>query len=60
MSFAPVSEEEERIARLIVECAYTVHTALGPTLMEHVYKVPIPKVSRDSSHAVGSLFTDRL
>lgn len=39
MSFEPVSEEEERIARSIVECAYTVHSALGPGLLENVYEV---------------------
>ncbi len=39
MSFAALSEEEERIAREIVDAAYAVHKALGPGLLEKVYEV---------------------
>lgn len=39
MSFAPLSEKEERIARKIVDAAYTVHKELGPGLLEKVYEV---------------------
>ncbi|MBW6498428.1 MAG: GxxExxY protein [Bacteroidales bacterium] len=35
----PVSEETERIAKLIVDAAYTVHKNLGPGLLEKVYEI---------------------
>ena len=38
MSYAPLSAREERIAKLIVDAAYTVHKALGPGLLESVYE----------------------
>ena len=38
MSFTPLSEKEERIARKIVDAAYTVHKTLGPGLLEKVYE----------------------
>jgi hypothetical protein len=35
MSFTPLSEKEERIARKIVDSTYTVHNkTLGPGLLE--------------------------
>ena len=34
-----LSEREEQIAQAIVESAYTVHRALGPGLLEHIYEV---------------------
>lgn len=34
----PLSPEDERIARLIVDSAYTVHKALGAGLLESVYE----------------------
>ncbi|MFH1039132.1 MAG: GxxExxY protein [PVC group bacterium] len=37
--FKPISEEEDRIAKSIVDAAYTVHKALGPGLLEKVYEV---------------------
>ena len=37
--FSPVSLEEERIGKGIVNAAYVVHKALGPGLLEKVYEV---------------------
>jgi GxxExxY protein len=34
----PLSPEEERIAAIIVDSAFTVHKALGPGLLESVYE----------------------
>jgi GxxExxY protein len=39
MKYAPISDEEERIAKDIVASAYAVHSALGPGLLENVYEV---------------------
>jgi GxxExxY protein len=39
MSFTPLSEKEERIARKVVNAAYAVHKTLGPGLLEKVYEV---------------------
>jgi GxxExxY protein len=36
--YAPVSEEEERIGKAIVEAAYAVHKTLGPGLLENIYE----------------------
>lgn len=38
-SFAPLKDFEEHIGRQIVEAAYTVHSHLGPGLLEKVYEV---------------------
>jgi GxxExxY protein len=35
----PVSATEDQIGKAIVDAAYTVHRALGPGLLEHVYEV---------------------
>jgi len=37
----PIPPEDERIARLIVDSAYTVHKALGAGLLESAYE-PCP------------------
>lgn len=37
--YKPLSDEEERIARGIVDAAFTVHKTLGPGLLERVYEV---------------------
>jgi GxxExxY protein len=39
MPFAPTSAEEERVAKAMVDAAYTVHKTLGPGLLEQVYEV---------------------
>jgi len=38
-NYAPLSPQEEHIAREIVGSAYAVHSALGPGLLERVYEV---------------------
>ena len=37
--FKPLSKEEERIGKAIVNAAYEVHKELGPGLLERVYEV---------------------
>ena len=37
--FAPLSTEEERIGKIIVDAAVAVHRFLGPGLLESVYEV---------------------
>ncbi len=39
MSFAPVSVEEDRIGKLIVDSAFVVHHNLGPGLLESIYEL---------------------
>ena len=36
--FQSISAEDERIGKLIVDAAYTVHKALGPGLLEKIYE----------------------
>lgn len=38
-TYEPVPKELEKIAALIVDSAYTVHSKLGPGLLEKVYEV---------------------
>lgn len=38
-TFKPLSIEEERIGKAIVNAAYIVHKTLGPGLLEKVYEV---------------------
>jgi len=33
-----VTEEQERIAKIVLDCAYEVHSQLGPGLLENVYQ----------------------
>src|SRR4051812_33704949 len=37
--FEPISPELDRIATIIVDAAYTVHTRLGSGLLEKVYQI---------------------
>jgi GxxExxY protein len=39
VDFRPLSSEEEKIGKLIVNAAYIVHKQLGPGLLEKVYEV---------------------
>lgn len=34
-----MSDREEEVAKQIVDCAYTVHSNLGPGLLENIYEV---------------------
>lgn len=36
--FQSLSAEDERIGKLVVDAAYTVHKALGPGLLEKIYE----------------------
>jgi len=38
MSALPLSREEERLGREIVDAAFAVHQALGPGLLERIYE----------------------
>jgi GxxExxY protein len=35
----PLSQREEAIAKQIVDCAFQVHSTLGPGLLEHIYEI---------------------
>ncbi len=37
--FGPLSEKEETVASKIVDAAFTVHSQLGPGLLEKIYEV---------------------
>jgi len=37
--FAPLPAETERLAKLVVDAAYRVHSGLGPGLLESVYEI---------------------
>jgi GxxExxY protein len=39
MGFLPVSAEEDRIGKQIVDAAFAVHQNLGPGLLESIYEV---------------------
>jgi GxxExxY protein len=39
MKHAPLSDKQERIATVIVDSAYAVHSTLGPGLLERIYEV---------------------
>ncbi|MFA5554200.1 MAG: GxxExxY protein [Phycisphaerae bacterium] len=39
MDFETLSDRQEQIASQIVDCAYTVHSNLGPGLLESIYEV---------------------
>jgi GxxExxY protein len=39
MDYEPIPAELDRIGKIVVDAAFTVHTALGPGLLEKVYQV---------------------
>ncbi len=39
MKFVPLSDEEERIGKSIINCAFKVHKELGHGLLEKVYEI---------------------
>ena len=39
LNFPPLSNREEKIASAIVASAFSVHSALGPGLLENIYEV---------------------
>lgn len=39
VKYKPISVAEERIGKLIVDSAFTVHSSLGPGLLEKVYEI---------------------
>ena len=39
LQFDPISSRKEEIAKIVLDAAYQVHTALGPGLLESVYEV---------------------
>jgi GxxExxY protein len=39
MEFKPLSAREEEIGKIIVDCAYKVHSQLGPGLLERIYEI---------------------
>ena len=38
MRYRKLTEREEEIAKIIVDCAYKVHLTLGPGLLESIYE----------------------
>ncbi len=38
-TFEPIPPETERVAKVIIEAAFKVHSSLGPGLLESVYEV---------------------
>ena len=40
-NYKPLSKEEERIGKLIVNAAFLVHKELGPGLLEKVYEIAL-------------------
>lgn len=42
--FAPISQDVERIGKIVLDAAHKVHTVLGPGLLESVYRVTMKHV----------------
>ena len=38
-NFQKLSDREEELGKIIVDCAYKIHTQLGPGLLEKIYEV---------------------
>jgi GxxExxY protein len=48
----PIPDEVNKLARIVVDAAYRVHTALGPGLLERVYEVCLAHELRKRGLAV--------
>ena len=46
--FQEVGRNKEEIAKIIVDCAFRLHSDLGPGLLESVYEVIMAKLLRES------------
>lgn len=46
--FAPLPAETERLAKIVVDCAFKVHASLGPGLLESVYEICLAHELRKS------------
>jgi GxxExxY protein len=53
MSFVKLSDEEEAIAKAIVNAAFKVHSELGPGLLEKVYEVCLSHELRKEGYSVA-------
>ncbi len=42
-SFSEVSLKENMVAKIVVDCAYTIHKSLGPGLLENAYEECLEK-----------------
>jgi GxxExxY protein len=42
--FQPIAPDVERVGKLVLDAAYTVHTELGPGLLESVYQIAMKHV----------------
>jgi GxxExxY protein len=51
-TYEPISEEEERIGKVVVNAAYKVHKELGPGLLEKVYEVCMTHVLTEAGFIV--------
>jgi hypothetical protein len=45
-NYAPINESVERIAKLVVDAAYSVHVKLEPGFLEKVYEICFFNVPR--------------
>jgi GxxExxY protein len=51
-NFLPISEEEERIGKAVINAAYLVHKEFGPGLLERVYEVCLCHVLKSEGFEV--------